>query len=154
MIDRLQQALVLAGRDKSVGALLFIDLDNFKDLNDTRGHDVGDLLLRDVAQRLVACVRQADTVARLGGDEFVVLLHNLERDPVLAMAHVEQVGKKVIASLNQMYLLGDVEHHSTPSIGITLFGQQEQTVDELLKQADLAMYEAKAAGRNLSLIHI
>ncbi|WP_294764824.1 bifunctional diguanylate cyclase/phosphodiesterase [uncultured Rhodoferax sp.] len=148
LIDRLQQALVLAGRDKSVGALLFIDLDNFKDLNDTRGHDVGDLLLRDVAQRLVACVRQADTVARLGGDEFVVLLHNLERDPVLAMAHVEQVGKKVIASLNQMYLLGDVEHHSTPSIGITLFGQQEQTVDELLKQADLAMYEAKAAGRN------
>jgi diguanylate cyclase (GGDEF)-like protein/PAS domain S-box-containing protein len=148
LIDRLQLALVVAGRDRAVGALLFIDLDNFKDLNDTRGHDMGDMLLQQVAQRLVACVRQADTVARLGGDEFVIMLHNLEHDPDRAIAQVELVGKKVIASLNQMYMLGNVEHHSTPSIGVTLFGQQRQTVDELLKQADLAMYEAKAAGRN------
>ncbi|HCX83367.1 MAG: hypothetical protein A3E00_07510 [Curvibacter sp. RIFCSPHIGHO2_12_FULL_63_18] len=148
LIDRLQQVLALAARDGHYGALLFIDLDNFKDLNDTRGHDVGDLLLQQVAQRLLACVRAADTVARLGGDEFVVMLHSLDTDAAQASAHVELVGKKVISSLNQAYLLGAAEHHSTPSIGITLFAQQHQTVDELLKQADLALYEAKAAGRN------
>ncbi|MDZ7919639.1 EAL domain-containing protein [Rhodoferax sp.] len=148
LIDRLQHALALAARDGHHGALLFIDLDNFKDLNDTRGHDVGDLLLQQVAQRLLACVRGADTVARLGGDEFVVMLHSLDTDPALASAHVELVGKKVISSLNQTYMLGAAEHHSTPSIGITLFAQQHQTVDELLKQADLALYESKAAGRN------
>ena len=148
LIDRLQQALALTARDGLHGALLFIDLDNFKDLNDTRGHDVGDLLLQQVAQRLLACVRGADTVARLGGDEFVVMLHSLDADPAQASAHVELVGKKVISSLNQSYVLGAAEHHSTPSIGITLFAQQHQTVDELLKQADLALYEAKAAGRN------
>ena len=148
LIDRLQHALALAARDGHHGALLFIDLDNFKDLNDTRGHDVGDLLLQQVAQRLLACVRGADTVARLGGDEFVVMLHSLDTDPALASAHVELVGKKIISSLNQTYMLGAAEHHSTPSIGITLFAQQHQTVDELLKQADLALYESKAAGRN------
>ena len=148
LIDRLQHALALAARDGHHGALLFIDLDNFKDLNDTRGHDVGDLLLQQVAQRLLACVRGADTVARLGGDEFVVMLHSLDTDPALASAHVELVGKKIISSLNQTYMLGAAEHHSTPSIGITLFALQHQSVDELLKQADLALYESKAAGRN------
>ena len=148
LIDRLQHALVVATREGTHGALLFIDLDNFKDLNDTRGHDVGDLLLQQVAQRLLACVRGADTVARLGGDEFVVMLDSLDGDLAQASAHVERVGKKLIASLNQTYMLGAAEHHSTPSMGITLFSQQRQTVDELLKQADLALYESKAAGRN------
>ena len=147
-MDRLQQALVTSARDKAPGALLFIDLDNFKDLNDTQGHDVGDLLLQQVAQRLVDSVREADTVARLGGDEFVVLLHNLDARIEFATTQVEQVGRKILASLNQPYVLTGLEHHSTPSIGVTLFLEHLQTVDELLKQADLAMYEAKAAGRN------
>ncbi|NMM21415.1 MAG: EAL domain-containing protein [Rhodoferax sp.] len=148
LMDRLQQALVTSGREKSTGALLFIDLDNFKDLNDTQGHDVGDLLLKQVAQRLVASVREADTVARLGGDEFVVMLQNLDAHMAAATAQVEQVGKKIMAQLNQVYLLGALEHHSTPSIGVTLFEDHHQTLDELLKQADLAMYESKSAGRN------
>ncbi|WP_198674933.1 EAL and GGDEF domain-containing protein [Rhodoferax ferrireducens] len=148
LMDRLQQALVASGREKSTGALLFIDLDNFKDLNDTQGHDVGDLLLRQVAQRLVASVREADTVARLGGDEFVVMLQKLDRNVATATAQVEHVGKKILRQLNQVYLLGTLEHHSTPSIGVTLFEDHQQTMDELLKQADLAMYESKSAGRN------
>jgi diguanylate cyclase (GGDEF)-like protein/PAS domain S-box-containing protein len=148
LMDRLHQALVSSGREKLTGALLFIDLDNFKDLNDTQGHDVGDMLLKQVAQRLVASVREVDTVARLGGDEFVVMLQGLQRDVPLASAQVELVGKKILARLNQVYLLGQLEHHSTPSIGVTLFDGSQQTLDELLKQADLAMYESKAAGRN------
>jgi diguanylate cyclase (GGDEF)-like protein/PAS domain S-box-containing protein len=148
LMDRLQQALVSSAREHASGALLFIDLDNFKDLNDTQGHDVGDALLQQVAQRLLASVRETDTVARLGGDEFVVMLHGLDRDLAQATAQVEQVGKKIMEQLNQAYRLGSLEHHSTPSIGVTLFGNQQQTLDELLKQADLAMYEAKSAGRN------
>jgi len=148
LMDRLQQALATSGREKSTGALLFIDLDNFKDLNDTQGHDVGDLLLTQVAQRLVASVREADTVARLGGDEFVVMLQSLDSHVAGATAQVEQVGKKILERLNHVYLLGTLEHHSTPSIGVTLFEDHRQSLDELLKQADLAMYESKSAGRN------
>ena len=148
LMDRLQQALVSSAREHASGALLFIDLDNFKDLNDTQGHDVGDALLQQVAQRLLSSVRETDTVARLGGDEFVVMLHGLDRDLAQATAQVEQVGKKIMQQLNQAYRLGNAEHHSTPSIGVTLFDNQQQTLEELLKQADLAMYEAKAAGRN------
>ena len=148
LMDRLQRALVTSSRDKATGALLFIDLDNFKDLNDTQGHDVGDMLLKQVAQRLVASVREADTVARLGGDEFVVMLQGLDRDAAMATAQVEHVGKKIMLQLNKVYLLGALEHHSTPSIGVTLFEDHHQSIDELLKQADLAMYESKSAGRN------
>ena len=148
LVDRLQYALAAMGRDKTPGALLFIDLDNFKDLNDSRGHDVGDMLLQEVAQRLLACVRETDTVARLGGDEFVVMVQHLDGDVAQATARVEQVGRKVLETLNRVYLLGALEHHSTPSIGVAMFSEQHQSVDELLKQADLAMYEAKAAGRN------
>ena len=148
LMDRLQQTLVSSAREHTTGALLFIDLDNFKDLNDTQGHDVGDALLQQVAQRLLASVRDMDTVARLGGDEFVVMLHGLDRDLAQATAQVERVGKKIMKQLNQAYRLGSAEHHSTPSIGVTLFDNQQQTLEELLKQADLAMYEAKAAGRN------
>jgi diguanylate cyclase (GGDEF)-like protein/PAS domain S-box-containing protein len=148
LMDRLQQALAASARERSSGALLFIDLDNFKDLSDTQGHDVGDLLLQEVGRRLIACVREVDTVARLGGDEFVVMLQALGSDVALATAQVELVGKKILAGLNQAYLLGNLEHHSTPSVGVTLFEGQKQSVEELLKQADLAMYESKAAGRN------
>ena len=105
-------------------------------------------MLQEVSRRLIACVREVDTVARLGGDEFVVMLQALGSDGTLATAQVELVGKKILAALNQSYLLGNLEHHSTPSIGVTLFEGQKQSVEELLKQADLAMYESKAAGRN------
>ena len=148
LLDRLQHAIATTGRDKASGALLFIDLDNFKDLNDSQGHDVGDILLQQVALRLLQCVREMDTVARLGGDEFVVMLKGLDMDRLAATAQAEQVGKKILERLNQTYLLGALQHHSTPSIGIALFDFQHQTVDELLKQADLAMYESKGAGRN------
>jgi diguanylate cyclase (GGDEF)-like protein len=148
LIDRLQNALAFTEREGLTGALLFIDLDNFKDLNDTQGHDMGDQLLTQVAVRLGECVRDADTVARLGGDEFVVMLQKLSSDPNEAAAHAESVGKKILSTLNQSYRLGGNEHHSTPSIGIALFHDNLLTIDELLKRADLAMYQAKAAGRN------
>lgn len=148
LMDHLQHAIAACARSRSHGALLFIDLDNFKDLNDTRGHDVGDLLLQQVAQRLKASVRESDTVARLGGDEFVVLLEDLGSTTEDAILQAERVGKKILHQLNVSYMLQSVEHHSTPSVGITLIHEQRQSVDELLKQADLAMYEAKAAGRN------
>jgi diguanylate cyclase (GGDEF)-like protein len=147
LMDRLQHALASVDREGG-GALLFLDLDNFKDLNDTHGHDVGDLLLQQVARRLQECVRGADTVARFGGDEFVVMLQGLAHAPAESARQAEQVARKVIASLNQPYMLGAVEHHSTPSVGVTLLVAESTTVDEVLKQADLALYEAKAAGRN------
>ncbi|WP_240538481.1 bifunctional diguanylate cyclase/phosphodiesterase [Rhodoferax sp. PAMC 29310] len=148
LLDRLQQALVSSGREGEIGALLFIDLDNFKDLNDTQGHDVGDLLLQQVAQRLLGSVRETDTVARFGGDEFVIMLQGLGGDMLAATAQIERVGRKLLTQLNEPYLLRQFEHHSTPSVGVTLFQGNRKTVDELLKQADLAMYESKAAGRN------
>lgn len=151
LLDRLQQAIVNSGRDNTSGALLFIDLDNFKDLNDTLGHDVGDQLLKQVAGRLMDCVREVDTVARLGGDEFVVMLEKLGTSASDAAACAEVVGRKVLHALNVPYGLGGHEHHSTPSIGITLFHDHRLGLDELLKQADMAMYQAKAAGRNTLL---
>ncbi|CAM8646023.1 GGDEF domain [Comamonadaceae bacterium] len=148
LMDHLQYAVATCARGRLHGALLFIDLDNFKDLNDTRGHDVGDELLRLVAQRLKACVRESDTVARFGGDEFVVLLQDLEGSMADAGVQAESVAKKILLQLNASYELPGGSHHSTPSIGVVLIHGQRQSVDELLKQADLAMYEAKSAGRN------
>jgi diguanylate cyclase (GGDEF)-like protein/PAS domain S-box-containing protein len=148
LLDRLHQALATSHRIARHGALLFIDLDNFKILNDTLGHDQGDLLLQQVAARLTSCVREGDTVARLGGDEFVVMLENLSEGIEEAAAQVETVGGKIVAALNAAYLLGGHEHHGTASIGVTLFGARQGTMEELLKQADLAMYQAKASGRN------
>lgn len=148
LLDRLHQALAACARSERLGALLFIDLDNFKTLNDTRGHDKGDMLLQQVAQRLAACMREGDTVARLGGDEFVVMLEGLGDNPEDAATQAKTVGEKILAALNQPYRLADENHHSTASIGIALFADHRDTVDELLKRADLAMYQAKAAGRN------
>lgn len=146
--DRLQQARVTSARNKSHGALLFIDLDKFKALNDTFGHDMGDLLLQQVAQRLLSCVRAADTVARLGGDEFVVMLEDLSENRQEAITQATSIGEKILTTLNQTYQLSEHEHHSTPSIGATLFSGQQETGEELIKQADLAMYQVKATGRN------
>ncbi|MEK7811710.1 MAG: diguanylate cyclase, partial [Pseudomonadota bacterium] len=148
MLDRLQQALAFSSRSEKHGALLFIDLDNFKALNDTLGHDIGDVLLQRVAERLAACTRDGDTVARMGGDEFVVLLENLSELPVEAAAQTESVGEKILANLNQPYQLAEHEYHNTPSIGATVFSNHERGIDELFKQADIAMYQAKKAGRN------
>ena len=148
LLDRLQQALAISARSKRLGALLFLDLDNFKTLNDTLGHDKGDLLLQQIAQRLATCVREGDTVARLGGDEFVVMLEDLSPSPGDAAAQTEVVGEKILAHLSQPYELAGHEYHSTSSIGVTLFSDQRETVEDLLKRADLAMYQAKSAGRN------
>ena len=149
LIDRLRQALASSSRHKQQGALLFVDLDNFKTVNDTLGHLQGDLLLEQVGKRLVSCVREGDTVARLGGDEFVVMLENLSQDSLAAATQAEVVGQKILAILNQHYELDGSEVRSTPSIGITLFGGNlDVDIAEPLKRADLAMYQAKAAGRN------
>ncbi len=148
LIERLQLALLATARHDMYSAVLFIDLDNFKDLNDSMGHDVGDMLLKQVAQRLQGSVREVDTVARLGGDEFVVMLEQLGSDAASVTARVEQIGRKILGHLNQVYQLGDLEHHSTPSVGVALMSRQVASVDDLLKQADLAMYESKSAGRN------
>ena len=149
LMDRLEQALIAACRHGRQDALLFIDLDNFKTLNDTLGHDKGDLLLRQIATRLVACVRQGDTVARLGGDEFVVLLQDLSGNALQAGAQVQVVASKLLSTLGQPYELDGHGHHSTASIGVTLFGGTErESIEEPLKRAELAMYQAKAIGRN------
>jgi diguanylate cyclase (GGDEF)-like protein/PAS domain S-box-containing protein len=148
LLDRLHRLVLSSQRTHHHGALLFIDLDNFKDLNDTLGHDMGDQLLTQVAARLSASVRECDTVARFGGDEFVILLEGLDTDTDHAARQAEAVARKLLLALNNPFELAGQQHYSTPSIGLTLFGQERQSVDELLKRADLAMYEAKAAGRN------
>ena len=148
LLDRLQHALSACLRSKRQGALLFIDLDNFKTINDTLGHDKGDMLLEQVAQRLVTCVREGDTVARLGGDEFVVMLEDLSQSPKEAATQAETVATKILTALNQPYLIDAHDYRNTPSIGATLFGDNKNSLDELLKRADMAMYQAKAAGRN------
>ncbi len=148
MLNRLGKALESAARHRTQGALLFIDLDNFKLLNDTKGHDTGDALLRQVGQRLSDCVRAIDTVSRLGGDEFVIMLEGLHPDPEQARDQAQAVGDKVLAAFHTPFQVGEHLHTSSPSIGITLFGEQQRGVEELLKQADLAMYQSKSAGRN------
>jgi diguanylate cyclase (GGDEF)-like protein/PAS domain S-box-containing protein len=147
-LDRLQQALAGCGRSGRKGALLFIDLDNFKILNETSGYEVGEQLLIEVARRLAACVRNGDTVARLGGDEFVVLLEELSENLGEAAAQTEEIAERALSTLGSPYTIAGRPHHSTASIGATLFIDAVDSLDELLKQADIAMYQAKSAGRN------
>ena len=148
LFDRLHQAVTTSARNKTCAGLLFIDLDNFKILNDTRGHDIGDLLLIEVGHRLRASIRESDTLARLGGDEFVVLLEGLSENRSDAAIQAREVGEKMLIDISQPYDLNDVEHYSTASIGISLFSNYRQNLDDLLKQADTAMYAAKRSGRN------
>jgi len=148
LMDRLSQALVTSSRGKGGGAILFLDLDHFKTLNDTLGHDVGDLLLKQVSERLTSCVREGDTVARIGGDEFVIMLEGLSDSIFEAARQAELICEKILSVLNQAYQLNAYEYHSTTSIGATLFSGHEIESDELLKQADIAMYQSKTAGRN------
>lgn|GEM_PF-6235065 len=148
LLDRLKQTMTATSRTGNYCALLFLDLDNFKTLNDTLGHEMGDLLLKEVAQRLTACVRAGDTSARMGGDEFVLVLTNLSMDKRAAANQAEVIGEKIIAALNESYLLKDISYNNTPSIGATLFSGDQAEIEGLLKQADIAMYRAKDAGRN------
>ena len=148
LMDRLRQALGTRRHSGKEGALFFIDLDHFKNLNDTLGHATGDLLLREVAVRISECVRDSDTVARIGGDEFVVMLENLGDQFDEVQARAEGIAHKIMTRLSQPYSLVHHQYHITSSIGVTLFSDLSDTVDELLKRADLAMYQAKSAGRN------
>jgi len=149
LLDRLRHAVAATKRDGHGGAVLFIDLDNFKTLNDTLGHDKGDQLLQQVARRLEARVsRGSDTVARHGGDEFVIVLESLSMDPEEAAAQAELVAEKLLGAFDEPFQLDGHEHHASPSIGVALFDKDMKDIDELLKRADLAMYQAKAAGRN------
>jgi diguanylate cyclase (GGDEF)-like protein/PAS domain S-box-containing protein len=148
LLDRLRQAVLAGARKQTGGALLFIDIDNFKTLNDTKGHGVGDLMLVEVSERLHTCVREGDTLSRFGGDEFVLLLEGLSEDRTHAAIQAQGVGEKVLEALRQPYLLEGCDFHSSSSVGITLFINYSDKLDELLKQADTAMYEAKKSGRN------
>lgn len=148
LMDRLQHTLAARARHQNYGALLFLDLDHFKTLNDTKGHSVGDLLLIEVAQRLQTCLREGDTLARLGGDEFVLILEDLNEDEEQAAIQAEIVCSKIISIINLPYTFGDYVYNTSTSVGVCLFRSQEITIDELLKRADIAMYQAKNAGRN------
>jgi diguanylate cyclase (GGDEF)-like protein len=148
LMDRLQHALDNTVCNEQIGAVLFIDLDNFKTLNDTMGHDKGDILLKQVAARLSACVPEGNIVGRLGGDEFIILLEELSEQAADGATYAKAVAEKILAAFEQPFDLGGYSHLTTPSIGIALFDQHVNEIDELLKRADLAMYQAKAAGRN------
>jgi diguanylate cyclase (GGDEF)-like protein len=155
--DRLAQAMAASKRNGHYGALIFLDLDNFKPLNDLHGHETGDQLLLDAAKRLLACVRETDTVARFGGDEFVLLLTGLNTDLNESTRRVQEIAEKIRTSLAEPYCLTlkqegkqpiSVEHQCTASIGVALFLGQNSPQVEVIKWADIAMYQAKEAGRN------
>jgi len=148
LIDRLHQAIANSGRSGEKGALLFLDIDHFKNINDTLGHDIGDIFLKEVAQRLTQCLRVGDTVARLGGDEYVVLLEGLGSESFVAASEVKACAYKILQTLSQAYDLAGHQCRSTASVGAVLFDKNNVSIDELLKQADIAMYEAKNSGRN------
>ncbi|WP_394780270.1 putative bifunctional diguanylate cyclase/phosphodiesterase [Undibacterium sp.] len=147
-MDRLQHLISLSKRSENHSAILFIDLDNFKTLNDTRGHDAGDLLLVETASRLQTCVRDSDTVARLGGDEFVVVLEELSIVRDEAVQQADRIANKIRMLLSEPYHIMDFEHHGSSSIGVCLFHGGDITVKDLFKRADTAMYEAKTSGRD------
>ena len=157
MLEHLDQAMSASKRSHHHGALLFLDLDNFKSLNDTHGHSVGDLLLIEVAERLKACVREADTVARFGGDEFVVLLCELDTQPAEASEQAIAVAEKIRIRLSDLYVLqaapsgpatGTIEHQCTASIGVAIFRGRDESQSSVIDRADSAMYQAKKDGRD------
>nr|WP_294838782.1 bifunctional diguanylate cyclase/phosphodiesterase [uncultured Methylotenera sp.] len=148
MLDRLRIALATSARSMQYGALLFLDLDKFKVINDTQGHGDGDLLLVEVAKRISACVREVDTVARQGGDEFVVLVERLGDSLEEASRTVAKIAETIRLALAEPYQINNMHIHSSSSIGISLFCGQDKDVDELIKRADMAMYQAKDGGRN------
>ncbi len=148
LADRFQHAMLIAERKKTYGALFFIDMDNFKLLNDTKGHDVGDQLLVEAAHRIQSTIRAGDTVARLSGDEFVVILENLDARASLAYQQVSEIAEKLLVELNRTYYLTLFEFNTSASIGVTLFNHKQMGFEEHLRHADTAMYQSKEAGRN------
>jgi len=148
LMDRIRQALPLSARSNQFGALLFLDLDRFKTINDTLGHDHGDLLLVEVSKRLLLCVRKVDTVARLGGDEFVILIEEICTHATEASQKVAVIAEKIRLALAAPYQFNDYTYHSSPSIGVCLYHGDDESAESLLKHADMAMYQAKDAGRN------
>ena len=148
LLDRIHQAQLISDRSSQYGALLFLDMDRFKSLNDTLGHDYGDMFLVEISQRLQHCVREADTVARIGGDEFVVLMEEIGAGAEDVSQKVALVAEKIRSALSTPYQLKEHEHHSSPSIGVTLYRGHDESVEVLLKHADMAMYQAKDSGRN------
>jgi diguanylate cyclase (GGDEF)-like protein len=157
LFDRLKHTMSASKRSRRYVSLMFIDLDNFKPLNDKCGHDIGDLLLIEAAQRITACVRDVDTVARFGGDEFVVLMSDLDKENTEAIAQARLVAEKIRASLCVPYFLEiqqagkstvSVEHHCTASIGVVVVINHEALAEDILKSADMAMYQAKESGRD------
>ena len=153
LLDRLRQGLANTRRHGHYGALLFIDLDHFKAVNDTYGHEAGDKLLCEVADRLRQSVREGDTVARLGGDEFVVMLEELGDTEKTACEKGLAIGEKILAALNEPFEIDGAMHQNTPSIGVSCFGAEDERAEDLLRRADAAMYRAKAAGRNRLQVH-
>lgn len=158
--DRLNQAMAASKRSACYGAVMFLDLDNFKLLNDTQGHVVGDLLLVEAAKRLKSCVREMDTVARFGGDEFVLMISELDADKTESFRSASS--PKIFSALSQPFVLNTsserepettIEHRCSASVGVALFVNQEASQDDILKWADAAMYRAKEAGRNLVRFH-
>ncbi len=148
LLDRLQYAMIRSARTMRHGAVLYVDIDDFKTLNDQYGHGLGDLLLQQVARRMVDSVRAGDTVARLGGDEFVVVLQDLDKELVVAHRQAKRLGEKLLLALRKPYLLAGHQHRTTASIGINLFFDDEFPIETLLKRADLALYSVKVSGRN------
>lgn len=146
--DRFQHAVLISQRSKTYCALIFIDLDNFKTLNDTKGHSVGDQMLIEVAHRIKQVIRAGDTVARLSGDEFIVIIENLDAQKNLAYQQASEVTQKLLAELNRSYCLDLFEFNTSASIGVTLFNNDHLSFEEHLRHADIAMYQSKAAGRN------
>jgi len=148
LLDRLKLAFSSNKRNKKIGGLLFIDMDNFKNINDSYGHDAGDFLLLEVSKRLKEVVREEDTVARLGGDEFVVLLNELSSEKNESASHATIVAKNILTTLAKPYMFNSIALHSTPSIGIALFPEMAQNYEDVIKQGDISMYKAKSQGKN------
>jgi diguanylate cyclase (GGDEF)-like protein/PAS domain S-box-containing protein len=146
--DRMQLAITNSNRSLHYGAVMMIDLDHFKFINDTMGHAVGDLLLIELAQCLKTCIREGDTVARLGGDEFVIMLEILSKDATQAALHAEMLAQKILKAASEPFLINGKELHCTLSIGVSMFSMPAISCEEMLKRADVAMYQAKSAGRN------
>lgn len=148
LLDRLEHALLVSKRMEKGGAILFIDINNFKQLNDTLGHHAGDLLLKQVAERLTDSIRESDTVARLGGDEFVIMIENLNHAYDQAKKEVDLIVNDMLENLNRPFNLEGTEYHCTVSMGLAIFGKHGNTYQALLKHADIAMYQAKKSGRS------